>query len=168
MSVAYVLARGAVLSACAALLFGCLDATPGFTGAPTSSTSDASTGEDPSQTTGGVPTTGGDASTGEASDTGIATTDVPGTSTGLEDTTGEPPMQCGDGVVDEDEFCDDGDDNDGDECPSSCAHAFCGDGYVWTGIEDCDDGNKINDDACTNACTMALCGDGVTHSDVED
>jgi cysteine-rich repeat protein len=166
MSLWYVLARGAVLPACAALLAGCLDPTPGLTSEPTTGTSDtASTGEDPSQTTGGPPTTGD----GETGETGVATTGMPATSTGMMTTatTGEPE-QCSDGVVDAGEFCDDGDDNDGDDCPGSCAHAFCGDGYVWSGIEDCDDGNKVNDDACTNACTMALCGDGVTHVDVED
>ena len=170
MSLVYVLARGAVLSACAALLAGCLDGTPGLTSEPATATSAAaSTGDDPPQTTGNVPSTGEDPTIGEvttdASATGESST---GTATTATTTTGEPATPCGDGVVDEGEFCDDGDDNDGDECPASCEHAFCGDGYVWTGMEDCDDGNKINDDACTNACTMAVCGDGVTHVDVED
>ena len=167
MSLVYVLARGAALSACVALLGGCLEDGPLLTTTGATSAA-ASTGADPPDTTGEQPTAG-EGTTGaepgsstSALATGEASTE-PGTAS-----TGEPTSQCGDGVVEAAEVCDDGDQEDGDECPGSCEPAFCGDGYLWMGIEACDDGNKFNDDACTNACTAAICGDGVTHTDVEE
>ncbi len=175
MSLAYVLARGAALSACVALL-GCLEDGPLLT--TTSETSAASSGDSPG-TTGGQPTTGEHTSTSGASTSGTTGAGSGSSDTGEPATseastqpetasTGEPTSQCGDGVIEGEELCDDGDPEDGDECPASCEPAFCGDGYVWIGTEACDDGNKFNDDACTNACTTAICGDGVTHVDVED
>ena len=77
--------------------------------------------------------------------------------------------ECGNGVVEIGESCDDGNDEDGDICPSSCKEAFCGDGYVWTSqpredgsgaAETCDDGNRENNDGCINACVPNRCGDG--------
>ncbi|MCA9714936.1 MAG: DUF4215 domain-containing protein, partial [Myxococcales bacterium] len=46
---------------------------------------------------------------------------------------------CGDGVVEGDEQCDDGNDVDEDDCTTACAPATCGDGFVWDGVEACDD-----------------------------
>jgi len=60
---------------------------------------------------------------------------------------------CGNGVVEGDEECDDGDDDDTDACPSSCVEAFCGDGFVWAGVEECDDGDAEPDDGCEPDCT---------------
>ncbi|MBL9102788.1 MAG: DUF4215 domain-containing protein [Myxococcales bacterium] len=76
---------------------------------------------------------------------------------------------CGDGVVDEGEGCDDGNEDDEDACPSgaqgACAgEAACGDGLVWAGQEECDDGNTMNGDGCEEDCTetpTAECGNGV-------
>ncbi len=45
---------------------------------------------------------------------------------------------CGDGVVDPGEECDDGDLEDGDECTTQCRFPRCGDGFVWSTLEDCD------------------------------
>lgn len=74
---------------------------------------------------------------------------------------------CGDGVVDPDsEECDDGNDDNTDECLSDCTFASCGDDYIQTGVEDCDDGNTVGDDACPKDCT-SLCGDGMVHGDEE-
>ncbi len=73
---------------------------------------------------------------------------------------------CGDGVLDPDEECDDGDDNNDtapDACRTDCMQAYCGDGVVDTS-EECDDGAGNSDtepDACRMDCMQAYCGDGV-------
>jgi cysteine-rich repeat protein len=74
-------------------------------------------------------------------------------------TTGPAPV-CGDGVQDPGEACDDGDDDDTDECLASCELPVCGDGHVQVGVEACDDGNEDDGDGCSNACALASCGDG--------
>jgi cysteine-rich repeat protein len=81
---------------------------------------------------------------------------------------GDPMSFCGDGVVDEGEECDDGNDIDTDDCTNACTIAVCGDGIVHEGVEECDDGNDIDTDDCTNACTIAVCGDGIVHEGVEE
>jgi cysteine-rich repeat protein len=58
---------------------------------------------------------------------------------------------CGDGVLDDGEACDDGNDFDGDGC-IACAVATCGDGILRVGVEDCDKGDAIAGDGCTSAC----------------
>jgi cysteine-rich repeat protein len=50
------------------------------------------------------------------------------------------------------EECDDGNDEDGDDCPGSCADAFCGDGFHHLNDEECDDGNNQSNDGCTPQC----------------
>jgi cysteine-rich repeat protein len=85
--------------------------------------------------------------------TGAVTTG-PGTSS----TTG-PAVFCGNGVVDGDEECDDGNDDNTDACVDDCKLAVCGDGYVGP-AEACDDGNGDNTDACVAGCQAAACGDG--------
>jgi len=65
---------------------------------------------------------------------------------------------CGDGVVDADEECDDGEGNSDDErdaCRMDCTLPRCGDGVVDTG-EECDDGNGVDNDACSNGCVEVL------------
>ncbi|MEM6293250.1 MAG: hypothetical protein AAGA54_18395 [Myxococcota bacterium] len=74
---------------------------------------------------------------------------------------------CGDGVTDLGEACDDGNAVDTDACPTSCLDATCGDGLVYEGVEACDDGNDEETDACTSACIEAECGDGLVHEGVE-
>ncbi len=66
--------------------------------------------------------------------------------------------RCGDGRVEFEEVCDDGDDDDNDLCANDCT-LICGNGVV-NGTEECDDGNDSNTDACTNSCLDARCGDG--------
>jgi cysteine-rich repeat protein len=69
----------------------------------------------------------------------------------------QPPEPfCGDGVVDEGEQCDGGDD-----CAADCTlvppppppppESFCGDGVTDEG-EECDDGNAVNGDGCSVLC----------------
>ena len=62
--------------------------------------------------------------------------------------------RCGDGNLDEEEACDDGEGNSdsmADACRSTCEEARCGDGVVDSG-EACDDGNAVETDTCTSVC----------------
>lgn len=74
---------------------------------------------------------------------------------------------CGNGIVDSNEECDDGNDSNEDGCldtrDGDCREASCGDGYVHTGVEACDDNNKDDGDYCAADCTAVTgeCGDGV-------
>ncbi|HIE68794.1 MAG TPA: DUF4215 domain-containing protein, partial [Planctomycetes bacterium] len=68
---------------------------------------------------------------------------------------------CGNGEVEGDEACDDGNENDGDSCLNSCLEARCGDGVLLEGTEACDDGNDDDTDDCLNSCVLASCGDGL-------
>ena len=69
--------------------------------------------------------------------------------------------QCGNGVVEQQEQCDDGNENDYDSCRNDCTirEPRCGDGILQNG-EQCDDGNTVNGDGCTNSCELPQCGDG--------
>jgi cysteine-rich repeat protein len=51
--------------------------------------------------------------------------------------------------------CDDGNDDDNDDCLSTCVAASCGDGFVWAGNEDCDDANDVDNDGCDAGCTSS-------------
>jgi cysteine-rich repeat protein len=62
-----------------------------------------------------------------------------------------PPPNCGDGTLDADEECDDGNADDGDACVR-CRGAVCGDGALRRVFEQCDDGNDGQDDGCTSLC----------------
>ena len=65
-----------------------------------------------------------------------------------------PSPECGDGVLDPGEQCDDGPDNSdeaSDACRTNCREASCGDAVLDAG-EECDDGNRIDDDECNLAC----------------
>ena len=68
--------------------------------------------------------------------------------------------ECGDGVVEGSEACDDGNGDDTDACLGTCELASCGDGFVHAGVEECDDQNTDNDDGCVETCTLPTCGDG--------
>ncbi len=64
---------------------------------------------------------------------------------------------CGNGIIETGEECDDGNKVDGDGCTANCelepsVHG-CGDGVVdaWLG-EECDDGNIDNGDGCSIVC----------------
>jgi cysteine-rich repeat protein len=74
-------------------------------------------------------------------------------------------VECGNGRVECDEECDDGNTNDSDGCTSTCLLAFCGDGIIQPDLgEVCDDGFGNNDTkpgACRTNCLRAGCGDAV-------
>ena len=79
----------------------------------------------------------------------------------------EPCTVCGDGIVEGDEDCEDGNTIDGDGCDSNCTFTGCGNGVVTEG-EACDDGNLANTDACLTDCQPASCGDGFVWAGEED
>lgn len=92
------------------------------------------------------------------------------TTTGAGGTGGGEAM-CGDGVVQGDEECDDGNFDDSDGCTVDCirndVQAMCGDG-VLDETEECDDGNSDDTDDCVSGCVVAFCGDGFVQAGVED
>jgi cysteine-rich repeat protein len=59
------------------------------------------------------------------------------------------------------EECDDGNDDETDDCLSTCLAAACGDGFVQAGVEECDDGNQSDEDPCLVSCLLATCDDGL-------
>jgi len=87
-------------------------------------------------------------------------------------TTEGPDPFCGDGNVDPDEECDDGEQNDNNgACTEDCKNARCGDGFIQDG-EVCDDGDDGNDDTayegCTTQCQLGpRCGDGEVQEENE-
>ncbi len=116
---------------------------------------------DSSDTASDTSTTGDDTTT-----TALPTTDPTTTTTTSDATTDDGPV-CGNGIVEEDEFCDDGNAVNSDDCLDDCTPATCGDGYVQDGVEDCDDENMNPHDACLNDCTFNVCGDGIINDGVE-
>ncbi|MCA9651783.1 MAG: DUF1554 domain-containing protein [Myxococcales bacterium] len=114
-------------------------------------------------------TTGGSSSSGPATDaTGPGETSNDATTAGVttngatsaDESTGS--ASCGNGVVDPGEDCDDGNDDDTDDCVAGCVAASCGDGFVWAGSEDCDDAGESA--SCDDDCTAASCGDGTQNA----
>jgi cysteine-rich repeat protein len=74
---------------------------------------------------------------------------------------------CGDGVIEQHEQCDDGEENslEPNQCRPSCTLPICGDGIVDDEYgETCDDGNDNVNDGCPSGpgelCQTAICGDG--------
>ncbi|MBU1221228.1 DUF4215 domain-containing protein [Myxococcota bacterium] len=71
---------------------------------------------------------------------------------------------CGNGILDDGEECDDGNNTSGDGCSRGCADEdgvqTCGNG-IWEEGEECDDGNMTNHDGCSDDCVKEyVCGDG--------
>lgn len=79
-----------------------------------------------------------------------------------------PVSCCGNGAVNPFEECDDADDDDTDDCLSTCVAASCGDGFVQAGVEECDDANDDDTDDCPTNCLIATCGDGFVQDGVEE
>jgi hypothetical protein len=66
-------------------------------------------------------------------------------------------LSCGNGVLDEAEECDDGDENsDNGACTASCTINVCGDGMVFTDVEECDMGDLNGENApCNMECVAS-------------
>ena len=153
-----------LLSACAAAAVPACGDSSSSTTASTAGT-ESEGGTSPATTTGGATTEGpGSSPATEGPSTGgtmgMTTSGTDATTDDLTSTTGEPDAVCGNGVVEGDEVCDDGNASNADNCLDTCELASCGDGFVGPG-EGCDDGNQVDDDACSNDCVPGECGDGV-------
>jgi cysteine-rich repeat protein len=72
-----------------------------------------------------------------------------------------PVSDCGNGIVEPGEECDDGNLTGTDVCLPWCVRNFCGDGLVFVGTEQCDDANTDETDGCTSHCGPPGCGDGI-------
>jgi cysteine-rich repeat protein len=83
-----------------------------------------------------------------------------------EDWSGDSPTsQCGDGVLQDGEVCDDGDENSDllpSRCRPDCTEPRCGDGVVDPG-EDCDDGNDESEDTCASCKSVRRLALGARH-----
>lgn len=152
-----------IFAAVAAAGSGCLDANPKFeeppqptaTGSQSGTTADGPTSEPGGPTTADTTgSTSNSAVTGTSADTEWPTTS---STTGPETTT-DMAAQCGDGVMEGGEECDNGADNsDEAECTATCKLAKCGDGLVQQGAEGCDDGNTEPDDGCVQCVVPVTC-----------
>ncbi|WP_045118909.1 DUF4215 domain-containing protein [Haliangium ochraceum] len=71
-------------------------------------------------------------------------------------------FDCGNGVVDSLEECDDGNRRSGDGCSAQCRNEICGNEVVdFLAGEVCDDGNNDSGDGCSADCRRStVCGDG--------
>jgi cysteine-rich repeat protein len=67
---------------------------------------------------------------------------------------------CGNGIVEANEACDDGNNSNTDTCLANCQLAECGDGFVRTGAEECE---PPGTDGCGSDCV--LCDPGYTGAD---
>ncbi|MFN3181915.1 MAG: DUF4215 domain-containing protein [Nannocystaceae bacterium] len=99
---------------------------------------------------------------GDDDTTGDAATDT----TDPDTTGGSTPSECGNGLVEPGEDCDDGETNGvagSTDCLADCSLTTCGDGFLGRPeSEECDQGEENADDAaCTSSCTAAFCGDGL-------
>lgn len=111
-------------------------------------------------TTPDTPTT---TSVGSAATTTTSTSDAPGTDS--EEMTTAVGPECGNGLLDEGEQCDDGLDGNADTryCKTDCKLNECGDGKLFVDWELCDEGVGNSDDygsLCGEDCQPgARCGD---------
>ena len=67
---------------------------------------------------------------------------------------------CGDGILEGNEDCDDGNTKDCDGCSHTCKIEVCGNGRKECN-EECDDGNVVDGDGCDSNCTLPRCGNGI-------
>jgi len=128
----------------------------------------SSTGNEvPTDTTdSGEGTSSGTTLEGSSSEDSGESSSISSSSSGSNSSTG-PAIFCGDGMLDDGEECDDGEENaDDGACTLDCKTAVCGDGLVQEGVEVCDDGNPDNSDACLDTCEAASCGDKIVQPDM--
>ena len=76
-----------------------------------------------------------------------------------------PNFNCGNGVIEAGEECDDQNLNNFDGCSPTCRLPVCGDGILERPAgEQCDDGNNQNGDNCSSLCQLPSCGDGAINA----
>lgn len=94
--------------------------------APTAGESESSTGMSTSSGPSGMSASSGseDTKSGTTTDATTATGTSNETEPAAESSTGTPPENCGNGVIDRGEECDDGNVSDDDACSSSCEEQF--------------------------------------------
>ena len=164
-----------------ALLLACdAGSTPAGDTDDGSSSTGGTSGADPEGTTSGETTDGpettDDDTSGGPDDTSGGPDDTTGDTTGSDDTTGDttgsddttgdesssttddPQSVCGDGVIEGDEVCDDGDDNgEYEQCADDCSGPgpFCGDGQTDAAFEQCDDGDAVDGNGCNVDCVVS-------------
>ncbi len=70
---------------------------------------------------------------------------------------------CGNGIVEPGEVCDDGNNRSGDDCSGRCdSDETCGNGIIDVAKnEECDDGNVEPGDSCGPTCQIETCGNRV-------
>lgn len=79
-------------------------------------------------------------------------------------TSGQCVSNCGDGIVQKPETCDDG--GESAACDADCTIVVCGDSTLnVTNGEQCDDGNTDDGDGCDSICVLERCGDGTVNND---
>ncbi len=78
------------------------------------------------------------------------------------------PPECGDGIVNGGDQCDDGNSDNRDDCVLGCRVPTCGDGYVHSEgtapFEQCEPPNSTTCDA--NCQKLPYCGDGIVQADL--
>jgi cysteine-rich repeat protein len=95
---------------------------------------------------------------GDDTTTDDTTTDDDTDTTADDTTDGDP--ECGNGVVEDAEECDDGNAVNDDGCSNECTLAMCGDGIIQAG-EGCDAGaDNGPGQPCNSMCQPNMCGDG--------
>ena len=124
-------------------------ATVGSSGTSTSASASASASAGESETLAGSGSDSASGSTAALTEASTSAMTVATTATSMGTTAA--PTACGDGILEGDEECDDGNADNTDSCTNACAIAICGDGILGQD-EACDDGNADNTDTCTNAC----------------
>lgn len=112
-------------------------------------------------TTGGTDATGEMpvASTSGGSSTSAATEGEAEVTSSAEETSGssgEVASQCGDGVLDPGEVCDDGNSDEEDACLDECVPASCGDGHIQASVEECDPGSSGFGHGCEPDCRRTI------------
>jgi len=131
--------------------------TDGSTSAPTTTSPPGETSTTSATMSEETTTTGA----AESSDDGVGEASSGDSAESSTATTGDPPKVCGNGEIEGDELCDDGNQDNTDFCTVLCKPPTCGDGLPGPD-EVCDDGNVLDNDECLSTCKAAYCGDGVT------
>lgn len=149
------------LAALAVLTLGLTACRAQTTGSDAGDASDSDSGETSTQSTGEDSESSGTAGTTTGTDTETtadtdadADTDAGTTSETGVDTETDGGAECGNGVVEAGEECDDGDENgESFACLGDCTLNVCGDGHEGP-EEGCDDGNLVDGDGCSAECLL--------------